>query len=130
MLLTLLLTSSGIAGDPGVEAAPTDATTAPLPPALACRGTEPFWSITLDQGKARAASPDRPDAPEVGYSVTATTHTDAFLVSPKGKGPGFRWLTVAPGACTDGMSDKAYVFRALALTSEHGFVSGCCAVPD
>ncbi len=136
MLLTLLLTSTGLAGGPAIEAAPSAepagpaTTAAALPPRLTCRGTEPFWSITLSGGKASAASPDRPSAPDVSYSTTATTHGDAFLVSPKGKGPGFRWLTIAAGACSDGMSEQAYTYRALALTSEQGFVSGCCAVPD
>lgn len=130
MLLTLLLTSTGMAGEPGAAAAPPPIATASLPARLTCRGTEPFWSIALSQGKASAASPDRPGTAEVSYTTTPTIHSDAFLVSPTGKGPGFRWLTVVADDCSDGMSDKAYAYRAFALTSKQGFVSGCCSVPD
>ncbi len=97
-----------------------------FPPSVICTGTEPFWSVVVKDGTASAATPDRPTAPTVAISVTATAHGDAFLVTPKGKGAGFRWLTLRAGACTDDASGAVHPYSALALSAEAGFVTGCC----
>ena len=110
--------------------APVAPATGLLPATLTCGGTEPFWTIQLADGKAKVNSPDRPTAPELPFSSTKATHDAAFLVTPRGKGPGYSWLTVslAPQQCSDGMSSTRYGWSTLALTAEHGFVSGCCRV--
>ena len=118
-----------VSGDGLVPQAPASGL---LPSVLTCSGTEPFWSVELNAGQARVVSPDRPSAPELPFDQVKATHSAAFLVTPRGKGPGYRWLTVslAPERCSDGMSDRRHAWEVLALTSEHGFVAGCCRVPN
>jgi uncharacterized membrane protein len=101
-----------------------------LPTALTCGGTEPFWSIQMDGSSSKVISPDRPTAPELPFSQAKATHGAAWMVTPRGKGAGYSWLTVslAPNQCSDGMSNTRYGWSALALTAEHGFVAGCCRV--
>lgn len=64
-------------------------------------GTEPFWSITVADGRMTFASPDGP-----GFSVPAPEPRTTFN--------GHRWetpritLDVTHGRCSDGMSDRIY----------------------
>lgn len=115
----------------GVSLVPQAPPSGYLPTALTCSGTEPFWSIQLEAGQGKVQSPDRPTSPELPFDQLKTPHEPSFLVTPRGKGAGYRWLTVslAREQCQDGMSEQRYGWRALALTAEQGFVAGCCRVP-
>lgn len=64
-------------------------------------GTEPFWVLTIGQGRIRLEELERPP-------VTVRTPV-------KRSGPGWRryrtrrmTVTIAPGPCSDGMSDRRY----------------------
>lgn len=115
----------------GVSLVPQAPPSGYLPTSLTCSGTEPFWAIQLKDGQGKVQSPDRPTAPELPFDQVKTPHEASFLVTPRGKGPGYRWLTVSLAAeqCSDGMSELRYGWRALALIAEQGFVAGCCRVP-
>lgn len=96
---------------------------------LACRGTEPFWSLALDPAGGQAsyestettvpetwqmvrAWPGKPWAP-----TAATTFPDRLAV-------------LAPGECSDGMSDRTYGIGVdiFPLSPDGDRLSGCCVL--
>ena len=84
-------------------------------------GTEPFWSIEVLPGKLRYSSPEQPDG--ITFPATAS-----------GLGSGYRYvgvmakakvvLTITPGKCSDGMSDRTYAYTA-ALSIGDRAMHGC-----
>ena len=84
-------------------------------------GTEPFWSVEVLPGKMRFSSPEQLDG--ITFPATATS-----------LGSGYRYvgtmantkvtLTITPGKCSDGMSDRTYAFTA-ALTIGDRYMRGC-----
>src|SRR5262245_52405013 len=93
-----------LASAPARAAAPATPAPAPaaadLPARLTCVGTEPFWSVTLEGGKARVATPEKPEGSTASFTTTRATHGAAWLVTPKGKNAGFSWMTVRPDEAT------------------------------
>lgn len=85
------------------------------------RGTEPFWSVSVQRGQLRYLSPDQPEG--VAFAATATR-----------SGSGYRYagtlatkpvtLVIAPGRCSDGMSETVYAYTA-ALTIGAQALRGC-----
>ena len=104
--------------------APVQATAATPNPAEAEKhfqalGTEPFWSIDVLSGQLRYSSP------EVEPTTFASTEMKV------GKGARYTGtmngqaisLLIAPGKCSDGMSDTVYQWKAaltIAGKTEHG----------
>ena len=79
-------------------------------------GTEPFWSVTVRQGRATLERPDRPP-----LTVAVTMAEDPRTLRYLGEG-----LTVmaSPGPCSDGMSDALYADRVQVAFGE-GTLKGC-----
>lgn len=86
--------------------------------ALAYRalGTEPFWSVTVQQGRATL---ERPDRPPLTVAVTLTQDPRALRYIGEGL-----TLMVSPGPCSDGMSDALYADRVQVAFGE-GTLKGC-----
>ena len=84
-------------------------------------GTEPFWGGTI---RAGALSLSRPDQPEVSAANTG--------VNVKGDvgawGAGHLVIKLTPEACSDGMSDRHYAYRAEA-TLNGEVLQGCADRP-
>lgn len=84
-------------------------------------GTEPFWNITITGAKARYSNPDHPE----GFDFTVTRFAG-------NGGLGFSGtlfeapvtLTLTPGACSDGMSDRRFPFVATIALGEET-LRGC-----
>lgn len=110
----------------------TDVWAAPgLPASLRCFGTEPFWSL-------------RPEGEGLAWSTpeaTASYVLEATLEAGPARAPlrvaigrdGDRRVTLvaAPGACSDGMSDRAFGLTAdVILEDEDGpaLLGGCCSI--
>ncbi|HEX7947043.1 MAG TPA: hypothetical protein VF495_20435 [Phenylobacterium sp.] len=77
---------------------------------LTARGTEPFWSLTINGSQFRLTRPDHPDlAIEAGGAVIQSGR--ATWVA---KGAGGEQVTVVLYAsdCSDGMSDTKYPYAA------------------
>ena len=84
-----------------------------------CSGTEPFWSLTRDGEGAIYATPDGRHALTLIFSRDeGGKYLDGVLL-------------LSNQSCTDGMSDRAYGFRAdVILGNIEGFdlLSGCCSL--
>ena len=97
----------------------------PLPRPLLCRGTEPFWSLSVTREGAVFETPER----------------GPLTLRPAGEVAGFQGgvlafdaggetldLTVLRTACSDGMSDRPYGFSAMVWNRQKTFLEGCCAL--
>jgi len=75
-------------------------------------GTEPFWGGMAGGGIASYATPEEPDGRE--FPVTRFAGNNGLAISGDLGTAAFD-LTVTPGACSDGMSDRTYPFTATLL---------------
>jgi uncharacterized membrane protein len=99
----------------------------PLPSTFECFGTEPFWSIKVAPGRARADLMfiDR----RYAFAPTSVQQTmnrpDIWLVRGSGRIAKLS-LVVRREACSDGMSDNEYPYSAVAAISGLRPIAGCC----
>jgi uncharacterized membrane protein len=103
-----------------------------LPAGLACLGTEPFWSLRPQAGRAVLAAPD---APEVTLPIAAVRDPgvpgDPRRALVAAEGPERLTAFIAPGACSDGMSERAYGLTAAVLHETAAgtrLLTGCCSL--
>ena len=102
-----------------------------FPSPAACFGTEPFWTLTIGDD---AMTFDRMDGPTIPF--TAGNREGAMGRVDQWSARAFRdgqSLTVVIGteACSDGMSDRLYGYRANVLIStetRHEHYAGCCSL--
>ncbi len=103
-----------------------------LPAYLDCSGTEPFWSIALMPGQARADMmfAERRYIYRLTRAQPAMNRSDILLIRGATR-PGEMSLIVRHETCSDGMSDNRYPYSAIALVSGLDMVAGCCrpAIP-
>ncbi len=98
-----------------------------LPAYLDCAGTEPFWSIALIPGQARAdlMSAERRRFFKLTRASTAMGRPDIWHIRSSNR-PGEMTLIVRHETCSDGMSDNRYPYSAIALISGQDMIAGCC----
>lgn len=72
-------------------------------------GTEPFWGGEITGSKAQYSTPENQDGPAFDVERFAGNNGLAFTGQIDG---GNFDLTVTPGNCSDGMSDRSYPFTA------------------
>ena len=75
-------------------------------------GTEPFWGGVAGGGMATYSTPENPDGTE--FAVTRFAGNNGLGFSGTLDGAGFD-LTITPGKCSDGMSDRTYPYTATLL---------------
>ncbi len=73
-------------------------------------GTEPFWSGEIASGRMTYFTPDSPE-PEV-IAVSRFAGRGGLSFSGERKGAALT-LAIAPGICSDGMSDRTYPYTAM-----------------
>ena len=105
--------------------APEAASGTPLPRPLLCRGTEPFWSLSVTGTGAVFETPDGGAVPPRPLGEVAGF---AGGVAAFDAGGETLDLTVVRRACSDGMSDRPYGFTALVWNRGGTFLEGCCAL--
>ena len=96
---------------------------------LHCSGTEPFWSLEIEQGRrAVFRTPDGAQQlhPGTGRLVPARGRPDRFAI---GLGGGAA-AVIRRAECKDGMSDQAYGLGIDLLMTDAGLTlySGCCSL--
>ena len=110
--------------DPPRPSAPVAIRTAPQPAPselyrhIQANGTEPFWAIEVLPGQLRFSSPDQPS----GVTFAATSGDGLHFAGRMNGTP--VTLVLAPGLCSDGMSDRRYPYSASATIGAQS-LHGC-----
>lgn len=84
-------------------------------------GTEPFWGIRIADGKASYSNPDQPDGVE--FDVTRFAGNNGLGCSGS-MGEADVTITLTPGECSDGMSDRVFPYVATIALGEET-LRGC-----
>ena len=121
-LLSLVALGLAACGAKREEAAPEARPEAPVAGGdYDAVGTEPFWAV---QVRKDGLTLSRPDHAELKVAAPA----------PEQRGGGLVWsaegmtVSIAPGACSDGMSDRKYVYEALVRVGPE-ILKGCAYRP-
>ena len=88
-------------------------------------GTEPFWGVEIAGNKARYTTPENIDG--VSFAVDRFAGNNGLGFTGTIEGVSFD-LTVTPGECSDGMSDRTYPYTATLLIG--GETRNGCAYTD
>ena len=95
---------------------------------LLCSGTEPFWSLALEEGQATYSSPDEDE-----QSMSASQWREAsgrigiFAVQLERYGQiGYASVWRERDFCSDGMSDIGYPFGTVVILPDGEVLAGCC----
>jgi uncharacterized membrane protein len=99
----------------------------PLPVALQCHGTEPFWTIKIGPNSSSYQMMDEaPIALPLGAFEQASNRSDGWMaVGGSGNNLTAAYLTRAE-ACSNGMSDETFPYSIHVRLPTGGVVSGCC----
>lgn len=97
----------------------------PLPRPLLCRGTEPFWALTVTARDATFETPERGPLPLRRHGEAGGFSGGVIAFDAGGETLD---LTVTRRACSDGMSDRPYGLAALVWNRGDLFLEGCCAL--
>ena len=97
----------------------------PLPRPLLCRGTEPFWALSVTGTGAVFETPDGGAIPLRRHGEVAGFGGGVLAFDAGGETLD---LTVVRKACSDGMSDRPYGFTAFVWNRGETFLEGCCAL--
>lgn len=89
--------------------------------AITLTGTEPFWTIAIAQDVATYTTPENPAGSVFEVSRFAGNNGLGFTGKLGGRAVA---ITVTPGTCSDGMSDRAYPFTATIKLGEES-LAGC-----
>jgi uncharacterized membrane protein len=94
-----------------VEISPAAPELAPVPEQnFQALGTEPFWAVEVTSGRLRYSTPENQQGSD--FPARRAIEGDAQVWSATFEGSHFT-LRIAPGTCSDGMSDTVYAFTAL-----------------
>ncbi|PWJ21773.1 peptide-binding protein [Jannaschia seohaensis] len=101
--------------------------TGAYPPVQQCFGTEPFWSIDIDDRAATFSTPDTSIQGQVIARMASANRRDRHglrIALPEG-----RWIdgVISWETCSDFMSDREYGLTFDALGTD-GVLSGCCSL--
>lgn len=98
-----------------------------IPAFLECSGTEPFWSIALTPGLARAdlMFAERRHLFRITQFQQIMNRTDIAHIRGAARNVSMS-LIVRHESCSDGMSDTNYPYSAVALISGVNTIAGCC----
>ena len=109
--LTVLAACQGSDGAPGSGPAQTFDAIAPTETVFVT-GTEPFWSLEIEDGQALYKTPQDPDGERLEVARFAGNNGLAYNGRIAG---GSLDAMITPGACSDGMSDRTYPYTATLL---------------
>lgn len=103
-----------------------------LPRPLACSGTEPFWTFTVESGPEAEFQwlGETPRRFDNLFSVNSSNRTDRYAILADGA-QGVLTSVFHQAVCSDGMSDRLYGLSVdIFLTGEKDveFISGCCSI--
>jgi uncharacterized membrane protein len=88
---------------------------------ISLTGTEPFWSITIEDGQASYADPEHPEARS--FAVARFAGNNGLGFSGDWDGVPVT-ISITPGECSDGMSDRTFPYVATIALGEET-LRGC-----
>ena len=114
MRMTIVLASLGLIACQSADSSPTDEPDGAfdaIAPAetVYMTGTEPFWGGEISADEANYTTPENQDGTR--FAVSRFAGNNGMGVTGEIEGRSFD-LTVTPGACSDGMSDRTYPYTA------------------
>ncbi len=95
-----------------------------LPNSLACHGTEPFWSLRIEDGRLDFDAPDRHATMEERSRSQPVNDRSVTVIETMSDDDA---IILFDGACSDGMSDILHPLRIIFLRRGLAPLSGCCA---
>jgi uncharacterized membrane protein len=121
LILAALMPVACAPGDDGID--PQGEIFSAIAPdeVITLTGTEPFWGFTVQDGRATYTNPDNPEGSEFPVTRFAGNNGLGFSGSWEG-GP--VTITITPGQCSDGMSDRSFPFVATIALGEET-LRGC-----
>jgi uncharacterized membrane protein len=95
---------------------------------LMCGGTEPFWSLEVENGQARYSGLDEePQTMSASPWRKASGRLGTFAVQlERGGQIGYASVWRESASCSDGMSDIGYPFGTVVIRPDGEVLSGCC----
>jgi uncharacterized membrane protein len=98
---------------------------------LQCAGTEPFWSLRLDDRHAAYSSPETELLTLSASSwIRSRNSPGVFAIQLSSDGDGLSgngYATIDRTACSDGMSGFEYPFEATVIMPDQTVLDGCCS---
>ena len=105
-----LLLAACQSGDGTPGTGPTDAFDGIAPgETVRLTGTEPFWHARITGRAATYVTPERQDG--ITFDVDRFAGNNGLAFTGRMEGQSFD-LTITPGTCSDGMSDRSYPYTA------------------
>ncbi|MGF1727154.1 hypothetical protein [Photobacterium nomapromontoriensis] len=96
---------------------------------LHCLGTEPFWSIDLQENDIRLEDLNMTEQHfKLTQVIMSSNHTNKWFLTAKSKNQN-DLLTISlskTGQCSDDMSDFNYEYEIIVSTPDALVLSGCC----
>lgn len=92
---------------------------------LQCLGTEPFWSVSIDENAVFEA----PDVSPTNWTASEWLPAQGLIgryMIRLSSGYGTGYLAILRQTCSDGMSDTGYPFEAIMITPGQAVRAGCC----
>lgn len=87
-------------------------------------GTEPFWSVFVEPDRLRYTTPE--NIAGTHFPARRTVEGEAQVWTGTFEGSAFT-LRIAPGRCSDGMSDTVYAYTAMVAFADKT-LQGCAKV--
>ena len=98
---------------------------------LLCTGTEPFWSLRLEDGHGAYSDPDTEIVTLSASSWMKSRNSPAVfairLRDENNGAAGEGYTTIQRATCSDGMSDFEYPFQATVILPDQTVLDGCCS---
>jgi uncharacterized membrane protein len=103
-----------------------------LPQSLSCFGTEPFWSIRRHETTVVLETPEGARTLGLAAALDTGIAGDVRRAVELADGITRATVTITPGSCSDGMSDRVFGLEAMVVIAEGGgaprLLTGCCSV--
>ncbi|MCB1621105.1 MAG: hypothetical protein KDI44_10245 [Thiothrix sp.] len=98
---------------------------------MACRGTEPFWSIRISEKQMAVELADGPKfSVDVSFRQRSLNNTRIAVVGGRRGNALTSAFLEKVERCSDGMSDRNYPYAITAVVNSYRVVSGCCSVNE
>jgi len=125
-LLAAMLPAACTSGNDGIDPKGETFTAVAPDEVINLTGTEPVWGLRIEAGQANYTTPDQPEGTD--FAVTRFAGNNGLGFSGTLEGQAIT-ITLTPGQCSDGMSDRAFPYVATVALGEET-LRGCGYTSD